>query len=138
MHFHKLISKHLVSMMGGTMQVESELGSGSIFSFTISFEIAEEQVIAPLVVPEQLNNLTTLVVDDNPSALQIYSTLMTDFSFGVNTADSGQKALDILRKKPVDLLLLDWMMPEMNGCDVIKAIDEMVADGSIAKRPIII
>ena len=132
------ISKHLVSMMGGTMQVESELGSGSIFSFTISFEIAEEQVIAPLVVPEQLNNLTTLVVDDNPSALQIYSTLMTDFSFGVNTADSGQKALDLLRKKPVDLLLLDWMMPEMNGCDVIKAIDEMVADGSIAKRPIII
>jgi two-component system sensor histidine kinase/response regulator len=131
------ISKHLVSMMGGTMQVESEMGSGSKFSFTISFEIAEEQVVEPLVVPEQLNNLTTLVVDDNPSALQIYSALMKDFSFGVNSANSGPKALDMLRKKPVDLLLLDWMMPEMNGSEVITAIDKMVEDGSLAKRPII-
>jgi CheY-like chemotaxis protein len=131
------ISKHLVSMMGGTMQVESEMGTGSKFSFTISFEIAEEQVVEPLVVPEQLNNLTTLVVDDNPSALQIYSALMKDFSFGVNSANSGPKALDMLRKKPVDLLLLDWMMPEMNGSEVITAIDKMVEDGSLAKRPII-
>uniref|UniRef100_UPI0040487D3C response regulator n=1 Tax=Shewanella sp. TaxID=50422 RepID=UPI0040487D3C len=132
------ISKHLVSMMGGTMQVESQVGVGSTFSFTISFEIAEEQVIEPLVVPEQLNNLSTLVVDDNPSALQMYSTLMKDFSFGVDTADSGEKALAILRKKPIDLLLLDWMMPEISGSDVIKGLDEMLRDGVIAKRPIII
>ncbi|MFS1440033.1 response regulator [Shewanella sp. 10N.286.48.A6] len=132
------ISKHLVSLMGGTMAVESELNQGSTFSFTISFEIAEENVVEPLVVPKQLNNLTTLVVDDNPSALQIYSTLMRDFSFGVKTAQSGAQALDVLAHSPIDLLLLDWMMPEMGGGDVINIIDEMVAEGRIKKRPVII
>ena len=132
------ISKHLVSMMGGTMQVESEINQGSTFSFTISFEIAEENIVEPLVVPEQLNNLTTLVVDDNPSALQIYSALMKDFSFGVRTAASGQQALDCLAKQPVDLILLDWMMPEMGGLEMLTKVDEMVADGRLTKRPIII
>lgn len=92
------ISKHLVSMMGGTMQVQSEIGVGSTFSFTISFEIAEEAEIKPLVVPEVLDNLTTLVVDDNPTALQIYSTVMRDFHFDVDTAATGAEALFKLSK----------------------------------------
>lgn len=131
------ISKHLVSLMGGTMQVESMPNEGSTFSFTISFEIAEENTAPPLVVPAQLNNLTTLVVDDNPSALQIYSTLLKDFSFDVASALSGQQALDYLGKHPVDLLLLDWMMPEMSGAEVLQTLDEMVADGRLAKRPVV-
>ncbi|QLE87024.1 response regulator [Shewanella sp. Scap07] len=132
------ISKHLVSMMGGTMQVQSEIGVGSTFSFTISFEIAEEAEIKPLVVPEVLDNLTTLVVDDNPTALQIYSTVMRDFHFDVDTAATGAEALFKLSKKPVDLLLLDWMMPEMDGIEVIRELDAMVADGRLDKRPVII
>ncbi|WP_394204547.1 response regulator [Shewanella waksmanii] len=132
------ISKHLVSMMGGTMQVQSEIGVGSTFSFTISFEIAEEAEIKPLVVPEVLDNLTTLVVDDNPTALQIYSTVLRDFHFDVDTAATGAEALFKLSKKPVDLLLLDWMMPEMDGIEVIRELDAMVADGRLEKRPVII
>ncbi|WP_028774996.1 response regulator [Shewanella waksmanii] len=132
------ISKHLVSMMGGTMQVQSEIGVGSTFSFTISFEIAEEAEIKPLVVPEVLDNLTTLVVDDNPTALQIYSTVMRDFHFDVDTAATGAEALFKLSKKPVDLLLLDWMVPEMDGIEVIRELDAMVADGRLDKRPVII
>ncbi|MCG9695542.1 response regulator [Shewanella sp. Isolate11] len=132
------ISKHLVSMMGGTMQVESELGVGSTFSFTISFEIAEEAEVKPLVVPEILGNLKTLVVDDNPTALQIYSSAMRDFHFDVETAASGTEGLYKLVRRPVDLLLIDWMMPEMDGVEVIKEIDAMVADGRLEKRPVII
>ncbi|AVV85224.1 sensor histidine kinase [Shewanella putrefaciens] len=132
------ISKHLVSMMGGKMQVQSELGVGSTFSFTISFEIAEEAKVEPLVVPEKLNNLRTLVVDDNPTALQIYSAVMRDFHFEVDTAASGAEALYKLSRDPIDLLLLDWMMPEMDGSDVISAIDTMVAEGRLDKRPVII
>ncbi|MCE9679849.1 response regulator [Shewanella sp. AS1] len=132
------ISKHLVSMMGGTMQVESELGVGSTFSFTISFEIAEEAEVKPLVVPEVLGNLKTLVVDDNPTALQIYSSTMRDFHFDVESASSGAEGLYKLARRPVDLLLLDWMMPEMDGVEVIREIDAMVADGRLEKRPVII
>jgi len=125
-------------MMGGKMQVQSELGVGSTFSFTISFEIAEAAKIEPFVVPEKLNSLRTLVVDDNPTALQIYSTLMRDFHFEVDTAASGAEALYKLSRAPIDLLLLDWMMPEMDGSDVVSAIDTMVAEGRLAKRPVII
>ncbi len=132
------ISKHLVSMMGGTMQVESELDEGSTFSFTISFEIAEKPEIKQLVVPEVLGNLKTLVIDDNPTALQIYSTVMRDFHFDVATASDGKEGLEKLVDCPVDLLLIDWMMPEMDGVDVIREIDAMVADGRLEKRPVII
>ena len=131
------ISKHLVALMGGKMQVMSEPGVGSTFSFTISFEIAEENKPAPLVVPEKLNNLKTLVVDDNPTALQIYATAMRDFHFTTDTAASGAEALYKLAKSPVDLLLLDWMMPEMDGIAVIKGIDKMITDGELEKRPVI-
>ncbi|MGB0895056.1 MAG: response regulator [Parashewanella sp.] len=132
------ISQHLVSMMGGKMQVQSETNVGSTFSFTISFEIAEEVKAPPLVLPEKLNNLNTLVVDDNPTALQIYSTLLRDFHFNVESAESGVEALYKLTQMPVDLLLLDWMMPEMDGGKVVKQIDRMVSEGRLEKRPVII
>lgn len=132
------ISKHLVSMMGGQMQVQSEMGVGSTFSFTISFEIAEEAELKPMIVPERLGHLKTLVVDDNPTALQIYSAVMRDFHFEVDTAANGSEALYKLEKSSVDLLLLDWMMPEMDGIQVIEELDRMVADGRLDKRPIVI
>ncbi|NRD75831.1 response regulator [Shewanella sp. VB17] len=131
------ISKHLVSMMGGTMQVQSEMGAGSTFSFTISFEIAEEAEVKPMIVPDKVGSLKTLVVDDNPTALQIYSTIMQDFRFEVDTAASGSEAIYKLGKSSVDLLLLDWMMPEMDGIAVIAELDRMVADGRLEKRPVI-
>jgi PAS domain S-box-containing protein len=132
------ISKHLVSMMGGDLQVQSEPGVGSIFTFTVSFEIAEEAPVTPLTVPERLNNLRTLVVDDNPSALQIYASQLRDFHFDVETAASGPEALLKLAQQPVDLLLIDWKMPEMDGRDVLVAMDEMVSNGKISKRPVVI
>ncbi|QSX34122.1 response regulator [Shewanella avicenniae] len=132
------ISKHLVSMMGGDLQVHSQPGEGSTFTFTISFEIDEEGKIEPLVMPEKLNNLRTLVVDDNPSALQIYASQLRDFRFEVETATNGQEALQILQQQPIELLLLDWKMPEMDGCDVLVAMDELLASGSLKQRPVVI
>ena len=132
------ISQHLVSMMGGKLQVQSEPHIGSTFSFTLSFEIAEEVKTLPLVVPTKLNDLNILVVDDNPTALQIYSTIMRDFHFEVDTAESGVEALYKLTESPIDLLLIDWMMPEMNGGQVIAELETMVAEGRIEKMPKII
>jgi len=132
------ISKHLVAMMGGTMEVHSELGVGSIFSFTVSLEIAERAELRSMVVPERLSHLKTLVVDDNPTALQIYASMMGDFHFEVDTASSGSEALSKLSKASVDLLLLDWVMPELDGIAVLDELDNMVADGRLAKCPIVI
>ncbi|KFZ38878.1 histidine kinase [Shewanella mangrovi] len=132
------ISKHLVSMMGGDLQVHSEPGEGSTFNFTISFDIDEEGKVEPLVMPDKFNNLRTLVVDDNPSALQIYASQLCDFHFDVETATSGQEALQKLQQHPFELLLLDWKMPEMDGCDVLVAMDELIANGKLGYRPVVI
>ncbi|MGL4896789.1 MAG: response regulator, partial [Shewanella sp.] len=58
--------------------------------------------------------------------------------FEVDTAASGAEALYKLARAPVDLLLLDWMMPQMDGSDVVGAIDTMVAEGRLSRRPVII
>ncbi|MCH1920033.1 response regulator [Shewanella sp. A3A] len=132
------ISKHLVSMMGGDLHVTSQPGDGSTFSFTISFDIAEESQPAPLVLPESFNQRRTLVVDDNPSALQIYASQLRDFHFDVDTATSGPEALALLQQHHYDLLLLDWKMPEMDGSDVLVAMDELISNGVIKTRPVVL
>ncbi|RLV60923.1 response regulator [Parashewanella curva] len=132
------ISQHLVSMMGGKMEVESEPGNGSTFSFTLSFEIADDVKPDLKALPESLSSLKTLVVDDNPTALQIYSNIMQDFNFDVQTVDNGEAALEQLQKQDIDLLLIDWMMPNMHGGEVIEEVERMLEDGRIQHRPVII
>ncbi|GAA4889294.1 response regulator [Ferrimonas pelagia] len=132
------ISKHLVAMMGGNIEVESTPGKGTTFSFTITAKKVAVPESALRVLPSSLNGLSALVVDDNHSALQIYATYLRDFRFQVETADSGKAALTALKKLQPDLVLLDWMMPGMDGIDVLSAIDELVAQGALARRPQII
>ena len=132
------ISKHLVSMMGGKFQVQSEPGIGSTFSFTVSLEVEHAVDTLDLKEPHQLGRLNTLVVDDNPSALQMYSSAMRSFNFDVATAASGAEALYRLQQSPIDLVLLDWMMPEMDGQQVLEAINNLLVEGKLAKAPVVI
>ncbi|GLS82398.1 response regulator [Paraferrimonas haliotis] len=132
------ICRHLVALMGGSMELESEPGQGSTFFFQLPFEIAQNAQKAPLVVPSVLNDLSVLVVDDNASAAEIYGHMLKSFHFKVDSASSGAQALYKLAKQPVDLLLLDWMMPEMDGLNVVAELENLVAKGQIKRRPKII
>jgi signal transduction histidine kinase/CheY-like chemotaxis protein len=78
-----------------------------------------------------------LVVDDDPSILQLLTRLLRacDGKLEITTASSGQQALDQLRKSPPDLMLLDVMMPDMNGWQILEAIRQ---DGSIGKLPVFV
>jgi len=74
---------------------------------------------------------TILVVDDDPKLLKmVYRTLLYE-GFSVGTAENGIAALRILEKKQVDLLVLDWMMPEMDGIELTKALRAMGDDTPI-------
>jgi CheY-like chemotaxis protein len=68
------------------------------------------------------------VVDDNGSAREIFSTLLTSFGFRVDQCGSGQAAMDMIAGRdagdPYELILLDWHMPVMDGVDVARAIQE--------------
>jgi len=115
------ISKQLVELMGGEISVESILGKGSTFSFTLDFERSIECIEQKPSL--DLTGLKVLVVDDNASARRILQEMLESLSFQVTLAASGQEALAELEAGHLyDLVLMDWRMPDMNGIEASRRI----------------
>ncbi|WP_428603815.1 transporter substrate-binding domain-containing protein [Sedimenticola sp.] len=129
------ISRQLVSLMGGEIGVDSTPGAGSRFYFTLPFTIAEP-VTSPKLLPD-IRGMRVLLVDDNHTSLEVLSHILESLSFHVTAFDSGSKALHHLRQTDsrYDLILLDWIMPGMDGNQVAKQIRELATEG---QPPIII
>ena len=136
------ISRRLVELMGGTLSVQSALGVGSTFFFTITLPVHERTraiAPAPLLAPRQPQSV--LVVDDNAAANDLLCAMVRSLGWPVHSASSGEAALALVRARadqglaPFDLVLMDWQMPGMNGWDTLHAMDRMLA---AAKPPIAI
>ena len=124
------ISERLVSLMGGTLLVQSQPGEGSTFSFTISTwqrEAAIGEIAAGFVPNSELSGLRVLVVDENQATRLFLQEVLHSFSFHAELADSAESALELLEKQPAkqafELLLMDNdLSGEMNGLEVIRRI----------------
>lgn len=123
------ISKQLVELMGGSLRLESEPGTGTTFSFTIRLDPASEQGTDPARELQAFHELPVLVVDDNETNRRILWEILSSWHFRPAVVADGPQAIREIRLAaergtPYRLILLDCMMPGMDGFDVASAIHD--------------
>ncbi|MEW6260271.1 MAG: response regulator [Thermodesulfobacteriota bacterium] len=114
------ISKRIVEMMDGTIGVESTLGKGSTFWFTVSLDKQTEEEMARIIQPADLTEKRILIVDDNSLNRIVLREQLIAWKCRVWEASGGEQALEILHRQadagePFDAVILDMLMPEMDG-----------------------
>ena len=112
------IVKQLVESQGGKVTVKSEVDKGSRFSFALSFpktEAQPEPEIEGLDVDTEIKSLSVLVAEDIPLNQLLMKTILDEFGFGCDIAENGKIAIEKLKLRPYDIILMDLQMPEMTG-----------------------
>ena len=104
--------------------VESEYGRGTTFNFTVCLEQSRNESPKINTPPSDLRGLSVLVVDDNVTSREILQDMLESFSFKVTLAESGEKGLAEIesasRQQPIDLVIMDWKMPGMDGLETAR------------------
>jgi two-component system, sensor histidine kinase and response regulator len=120
------ISRHLVSIMGGRMEVDSTPGEGSTFTFWVPFPAAHaEPADVPLDV--ELRGLKVLAVDDTATNRRVLEAYLGSWGMRVTTADDADEALTLLHRaadhgEPFDIAVLDFNMPRTDGVELARRI----------------
>ncbi len=125
------IAKSLTSLMGGEIQVESELGKGTTFTVTYEFKLTTKDNMLGSINEQSLDakvNLAgkrVLLVEDNELNTEIALAILETAGFEVETASDGSEAVELMKEKDAghyDLILMDIQMPIMNGYEATRAI----------------
>lgn len=119
------IVKNLARLKGGLLSVDSELGKGSVFSFSNWYEIVQEVEEKPALQIDQLlpfKDVSILVAEDNPINKFLIVKILKGWNIEADVVENGKEALDKLLENHYDLILMDTFMPVMNGLEATKLI----------------
>ncbi len=122
-----VISKTLVELMGGKLDVSSQYGSGTVFSFELKLRDAEEKKENQ---PQNIRKILgykgkkhrILIADDKEFNRHVFSDLLSPLGFEISDAENGEDGLEKAREFPPDLIVTDLMMPGMDGIEFIRNI----------------
>lgn len=117
------ISRQLVELQGGKIGVKSKLNEGSVFYFTLTYEIADFSKITQVntsvrekISPQiDYSKYLILVVEDNKINQVVAKSILNKYKFNVEICNNGQEAIDLIKQKKYSLILLDIHMPVLDG-----------------------
>ena len=124
------ISKRIVEAMGGTLNVESEVGQGSRFWFTVPLELGQE--VAKKESQNQcVLSAKVLLVEDNPVNCLVAEGFLTNLGHQVVIAETGEEAKQLFAEDKFDIALLDINLPDCDGRDLLEQLRQMEQDAQI-------
>ena len=117
------ITRQLIQLMGGDIHVDSSIGKGSRFTFSVQFSRAEEETSASTSRADaedegkahDIEGLSILVAEDNPVNQRLLQRLLERMGHKVALVDTGRKAVDAVAERVFDLVFMDVQMPELDG-----------------------
>ena len=127
------ITQRLVQLMKGDIRVESEYGKGTRFTIHISQKVADRRTVKEMPVSrDEIQKVDTrmffapdyriLVVDDNKINRNVVTTMLGLYHFQIDEVDNGKDAIALAKEKKYDMILMDHMMPEMDGIEATQHI----------------
>ena len=132
------ITAGLLELMGTNLEVKSVYNEGSEFYFTVKQDIIDKKPICEAVKDKssvknsefytaeyEASRAKIIVVDDNPINLKVINNLLKETKINIDLADSGTKCIELVKNNNYDMILLDHMMPEMDGIETLQRLFEL-------------
>lgn len=127
------ITKSLVKLMNGNIEVESEKGRGTTFTVTVTLADSSRKAEENETETLQPQDMRVLVIDDDPVACEHAKVVMGQVGINCETALSGREGVEMVRvrrarREPYNLILVDWKMPEMDGVETTRQIRSIIGE----------